>query len=86
VPATPIENQQLEVPMDNPASTAFLGERILLTNQSLFAGNPDSWVVYDIDAAEAGLPLFHPVPEPGFLAGLAAGAALLTGLRLRRLS
>ena len=84
VPATPAENAQLEVPMDMPASTGFLGNRLLMTNQSLFTGNSNSWVVYDIFADEPGLPLFYPLPEPGVGAALAAGAALLVALGRRR--
>jgi hypothetical protein len=83
VPATPAENAQLEVPFDNPASVAFHGERVLVTNQSYFAGNPESWVVYDVFAGEPGLALFRPLPEPGAGAGFAVGAALLAALRRR---
>lgn len=71
----------LEVPMDMPASTGFLGNRLLMTNQSLFTGNSSSWVVYDIFASEPGLPLFYPLPEPDSGAALIAGAALLAVLR-----
>lgn len=59
-PASPLENQQQEVPFDGPASVAFLGRRILVTNQSFPAGNPDHWAVLDIFAGEPGLPLFRP--------------------------
>jgi hypothetical protein len=59
-PATPAENQAQEVPYDGPASVAFLGERLLVTNQSPIAGNPDSWAVLDVFAGEPGLPLHHP--------------------------
>jgi sugar lactone lactonase YvrE len=59
VPATPEENLALEVPLDGPASVAFLGRRLLVTNQSL-VGNPSSWAVFDVFAGERGLPLFYP--------------------------
>jgi sugar lactone lactonase YvrE len=59
-PATPAENQEQEIPFDGPASVAFLGERLLVTNQSPIAGNPDSWAVLDVFAGEPGLPLHHP--------------------------
>ena len=81
VPATPVENEMLPVPFDTPASVAFSGESVLVTNQSYFAGNPDSWVVYDIFAGEPGLPLYQPLPEPGAAPGLFAGAALLAMLQ-----
>jgi sugar lactone lactonase YvrE len=59
VPATPADNLQMEVPFDGPASVAFLGERVLVTNQST-AGIPASWAVLDVFAGERGLPLFRP--------------------------
>jgi hypothetical protein len=59
-PATPAENAQMEVPLDGPASAAFLDDRVLVTNQSFPAGNPSSWAVLDVFAGEAGLPLFRP--------------------------
>jgi sugar lactone lactonase YvrE len=59
-PATEIENQQMEVPFDQPASAAFLGERVLVTNHSLFARNPDHYAVLDVFADEPGLPLLRP--------------------------
>jgi SMP-30/Gluconolactonase/LRE-like region len=58
-PATPGDNLALEVPLDGPASVAFLGRRLLVTNQSL-GGNPASWTVFDVFAGERGLPLFYP--------------------------
>jgi sugar lactone lactonase YvrE len=60
VPATPLENAMMEVPFDGPASAAFLGRRLMVTNQSNFAGNPQSWAVLDVFAGERGLPLFRP--------------------------
>jgi sugar lactone lactonase YvrE len=62
----PIENQQMDPPFDGPASVAFLGTSVLVTNQSFPAGNPDHWAVFDVFAGERGLPLFRPaVSEPG---------------------
>jgi sugar lactone lactonase YvrE len=58
-PATPEDNLALEVPLDGPASVAFLGRRLLVTNQSL-GGNAASWAVLDVFAGERGLPLFYP--------------------------
>ena len=63
VPANPAENAAMEIPLDGPASAAFLGRRILITNQST-AGNRSSWAVYDLYAGERGLPLFRPRIRP----------------------
>jgi outer membrane protein assembly factor BamB len=66
-PATPLENQQQEVPFNGPASVAFDGERLLVTNQGFPEGTPDSWAVLDVFAGETGLPLFRPfvaAPRP----------------------
>jgi sugar lactone lactonase YvrE len=63
VPATPLENEAMEVPMDGPASAAFLGRRLLVTNQTSPAGgtgDPDGWAVFDVFTGERGLPLFRP--------------------------
>jgi sugar lactone lactonase YvrE len=63
VPATPIENLRMEIPFEGPASLAFLGRRVLLTNQTSPAvgtGNPSRWAVFDVWAGERGLPLFYP--------------------------
>jgi sugar lactone lactonase YvrE len=63
VPATPVENQMMEVPLDGPASVAFLGRRLLVTNQTdplAGPGNPEHWAVLDVFAGERGLPLYRP--------------------------
>lgn len=59
-PANEIQNQMLEVPFDQPASAAFLGESVLVTNHALFSRNPDSYAVLDVFAGEPGLPLYRP--------------------------
>ena len=45
---------------DQPASAAFLGESVLVTNHALFSRNPDSYAVLDVFTGEPGLPLFRP--------------------------
>jgi hypothetical protein len=63
VPATPVDNAMMQVPFDGPASAAFLGRRVLVTNQTSPAGgsgNPDHWAVLDVFAGERGLPLYRP--------------------------
>jgi sugar lactone lactonase YvrE len=59
-PGNPAENAAQDVPLEGPASLAFLGDRVLLTNQST-AGVPASWAVLDVYAGEPGLPLFEPI-------------------------
>lgn len=68
-PSSESENQQMEVPFDQPASVAFLGERLLVTNHSLFARNEDHYAVLDVFAGEQGLPLFRPHLARGRLKG-----------------
>jgi sugar lactone lactonase YvrE len=63
VPATPLDNAAMEVPFDGPASGAFLGRRLLVTNQTSAvagSGNPEHWAVLDVFAGEGGLPLYLP--------------------------
>lgn len=57
---TPLENAQRDVPYDLPASIAFLGRSILVTNQSFFAANPSSWAVFDVFVDDEVLPLITP--------------------------
>jgi hypothetical protein len=59
-PADPVANLAQEVPLDGPASLAFLGRRVLLSNQSTFRADPSSWAILDVFAGERGLPLHHP--------------------------
>jgi DNA-binding beta-propeller fold protein YncE len=66
-PATPLQNQQQEIPFNGPASVAFDGRRLLVTNQGFPEGTPDTWAVLDVWAGETGLPLFRPfvrAPRP----------------------
>jgi sugar lactone lactonase YvrE len=59
-PSSPLENAQMDVPFDQPASAAFLGRRVLVTNHALFSRDPDHYAVLDVFADERGLPLFRP--------------------------
>ena len=56
----PVTGPRTDPPFDAPASVAFSGERVLVTNQSFPAGNPDHWAVFDIFTGEPGQPLFRP--------------------------
>ena len=60
VPENPAANAALERPFDAPASSGFLGRRLLTTNQSVVLRNPASFAVLDIATGERGLPLFRP--------------------------
>ena len=87
VPATPAQNAQQEVPFDGPASAAFLGESVLVTNQSFPVGNPRSWAVLDVFAGEPGLPLFRPLaakpPKPARIRLFVAPRRVRAGRRVR---
>jgi sugar lactone lactonase YvrE len=45
---------------DTATSVQFLGRRILVTNQAYFTDNSSHWVVFDVEAGEAGMSLFVP--------------------------
>lgn len=57
----PVTNRTQPVPFDAPASLAFRGTSILVTNHSYFTANPESWAVLDTAVGELGMPLHHPV-------------------------
>ncbi len=57
-------NALLPLPYDAPASVAFLGRRLLVTNQSALRSDPRSWAIFDVWAGERGIPLFRPVVAP----------------------
>jgi hypothetical protein len=60
IPASPVENQEQEVPFDGPASAAFFGQRVLVTNQGFPETTEDHWAVLDVFVGERGAPLFRP--------------------------
>ena len=60
IPATPLDNARMPVPFDEPSGVTFDGDRLLVTNLSYVAQDPDHWVVFDVFAGERGVPLFHP--------------------------
>lgn len=60
IPATALDNAKMPVPFDGPSGVTFDGERLLVTNLSYIAADPDHWVVFDVFAGEPGLPLFWP--------------------------
>jgi SMP-30/gluconolaconase/LRE-like protein len=72
-PSDPAANQAEEVPLDAPASLAFLGQRLLMTNHSAIRGDSSSWAVLDVFAGERGLPLFYPrISRPALRLGARA--------------
>ena len=56
----PVSNRSQQVPFDAPASVAFRGTSILVTNHSYFTGNPESWAVLDMAVGELGMALHYP--------------------------
>ena len=59
-PATPVQNQAMPVPFDGPASVAFAGRRVLVTNQGFPETDERHWAVLDVFVGERGLPLRRP--------------------------
>jgi CubicO group peptidase (beta-lactamase class C family) len=57
----PDRSASLEIPLDSPASVAFRGTDLLITNHALFTDNPDHWAVLSIDTGQQRLPLYYPV-------------------------
>lgn len=57
---TPARDEQGEVAWDSPASVAFDGTRVLVTNQSYTLENRANWAVLDVEVGERGLPLHRP--------------------------
>ena len=60
IPPTPAHNAAQEVPFNGPASAAFDGRRLLVSNQGFPEGGPETWAVLDIFTGERGLPLHRP--------------------------
>jgi DNA-binding beta-propeller fold protein YncE len=59
-PATPLDNQMLSVPFDEPSSVQFDGDRMIVTNDAYFSGDETHWVLYDVWAGEPGAPVYVP--------------------------
>ncbi len=60
IPASPLANEQQKVPFDEPSSVQFLDERLIVTNDAYFSGDPSHFVLFDVFAGERGLPHFLP--------------------------
>ena len=48
------------VPFDSPSSARFLGTRLIIAQQSYFAGDPAHQAILDVEAGEPGLPELIP--------------------------
>lgn len=59
-PASPLANEQMAVPFDEPSSVQFDGERMIVTNDAYFSGDQSHWVIYDVWAGEPGAPVYVP--------------------------
>lgn len=66
-----------DVPFDEPSSIAFDGDRMIVTNDAYFSGDPSHFVIFDVFAGEPGAPIYVP-----HLAG-AAPAPATAGKRYR---
>jgi CubicO group peptidase (beta-lactamase class C family) len=49
------------IPLDGPASVAFRGTKLLITNHALFSDNPKYWAILSLDVGQEGLPLYYPM-------------------------
>jgi sugar lactone lactonase YvrE len=49
------------VSLDTPASVAFRGNELLITNHALFSDNRIHWAVLKLDVGQPGLPLHYPL-------------------------
>jgi hypothetical protein len=61
VPRSALENDTRDVPFDGPASVAFFGRSVLVSNQSFPRGDRSNWAIFDVFTGELGLPLYKPL-------------------------
>src|SRR5258708_36919446 len=59
-PSDPLANQMLPVPYDEPSSVQFSGNRLIVTNLSYLEGNNAHQTLFDVWAAEPGMPIYQP--------------------------
>jgi hypothetical protein len=57
---TRISHDSGDPPFDEPSSVVFDGERVIVTNDAYFSGNPDHFAIFDVFAGEQGAPIFIP--------------------------
>ncbi len=67
VPANAAANQMQQVPFDAPGSVTFLGDEVIVANQSALANSAKNMALLEINVGEPGLPLSKPPkPKPGY--------------------
>jgi sugar lactone lactonase YvrE len=86
VPANAAANQMQPVPFDAPGSITFLGDQVLVANQSALANNSNDMALLEINVGEPGLPLPKAPPLPGYALRVRPSVLLLghlTRIRFR---
>jgi hypothetical protein len=62
VPANPLANQAMPMPMDAPGSVTFDGDHVIVANASSIVGDNAHMALLDVAVGEQGLPLALPPP------------------------
>lgn len=57
---TPIESITRSIPYSTPASVAFRGTSLIVSNHGLLAIDPRQWAILELGVGETGLPLHYP--------------------------
>lgn len=57
----PVGNEKRDIPYNTPASAAFYNKYVLVTNQSILDGNPETMAVMKVKVNERGKKLFLPI-------------------------
>ena len=58
---TPAESITRSIPYSTPASVAFRGTSLIVSNHGLLAIDPRQWAILELGVGETGLPLHYPV-------------------------
>ncbi|GHP18079.1 hypothetical protein RN2511_028150 [Rhodococcus sp. NKCM2511] len=58
---TPVESITRSIPYSTPASVAFRGTSLIVSNHGLLAIDPHQWAILELGVEETGLPLHYPV-------------------------
>jgi len=91
----PVANMSMAVPYDTPSSVQFDGQRLIVTNDSFFAGTRSHQVLFDVFTGEPGAPVFRPSlavtqtlvgPGPGGASARRGRARLLLTVRPRHVT
>ncbi|MEK8069344.1 SMP-30/gluconolactonase/LRE family protein [Rhodococcoides navarretei] len=57
---TPVESITRSIPYSTPASVAFRGTSLIVSNHGLLAIDPHQWAILELGVGETGLPLHYP--------------------------